>query len=103
MTGPRVNLLLADTRRAKQWQAGLRAIGVDVQVDEACGADAEKAEWQVSVAAQDAARARKWAGDVVAGRARLPRQIVLSRSGWIAMLLILATMAALLGLSIFGR
>lgn len=74
-------LLVADTRRAEQWEAGLRAAGIDVVRVEARGADADKGDWQIAVAARDQVAARALVAAVMRGEAKLPRAALLSGTG----------------------
>jgi len=85
-----VGVVVADTRRALQWEAGLRAAGFDAVRVETTGADAEKGTWRVTVPRKDELAAKALVSDVVSGRARLPSRPLLSRTAWIALIAIAA-------------
>jgi len=80
-----VGLVIADTRRALAWEAGLRQAGFEVLRVETSGADLEKGDWQVGVKREQAVGARAFVTDVQQGRAKLRHQPLLSRSGWLAL------------------
>jgi hypothetical protein len=66
------DILICDTRRAQQWQAGLTRAGLEVVLTETRGEDAEKGSWQVAVAERHESKARALVTDVLQGRAKLP-------------------------------
>jgi len=81
-----IGLLVADTRRATQWEAGLRAAGIAALRVEAAAKDIDKGEWQIAVPRAQASAARKLVADVVNGKARLPAARLLSKNAWYALL-----------------
>jgi len=88
-------LLVADTRRAIQWEAGLKTAGFESVRVETRGADVEKGDWQIGVPERKAAKARLFVSSVLAGEEKLPSPPLLSRSGVTALLLIGAVFAAM--------
>lgn len=75
----RVGLLFADGRRAGQWARGLGALGVAAIAAPTRGAAVEKGDYEITVPAAHAPRARRYVAEVLAGDARLPPAAVLSR------------------------
>lgn len=66
------SLLIADDRRAQQWQAGLSRAGFDVRLVDTAGVDADKGDYHICVATGDVAGGRAFVTDVLRGNARLP-------------------------------
>ncbi len=98
-----IGLLIADTRRAQQWERGLRAAGCAVARVETRGDDVDKGTWQIAVRRSDATKARALVQSVLSGESRLPQRPLLSRSGTIALLGIALVLALLLGLGFLAR
>lgn len=98
-----VGLLVADTRRAAQWEAGLRAAGLAAMRVETSGADIAKGDWQIAVPRAQATVARAYVRDVMQGEKRLPSGVALPRWAWRAMLGIAAIIALIVALSLCGR
>lgn len=65
-------LLIADTRRAEQWERALRARGIAVVRVETRGEDAERGAWQIGVATADAAAAQRMVSEVTRRAMSLP-------------------------------
>lgn len=86
-----VGLVVADTRRALQWEAGLRAAGFDVARVETTGPDADKGDWRICVVEAQQQEARALVTDVVRGDATLPSRPLLTRTGWIALFGVMLT------------
>lgn len=93
-----VPLVVAETRRAQQWEAGLARRGVDVVRVKTTGAASDKGEWQIAVARAQAIEARRVVSDVLAGRASLPAGPRLSSTGFRALVAIGVVLALLFGL-----
>ena len=94
-----VSLLIADTGRARQWERGLAAIGVEgVQRIEAPAERFEQGEWQIVVPEARASDARRYMAEVLRGDARLPAGGIaaLSPSGKAAAVGVLALIAAVI-------
>lgn len=89
-------LVVADTRRALEWESGLRARGFDVVRVETTGADADKGAWQIGVASGQKMEAQAFVTQVINGDAKLPARPFLSRTGWLALLGVALAIAALL-------
>ena len=92
-----VGLVVADTRRATEWERGLRAEGYDVVRVETRGPDADKGAWQIAVRADQADVARRFVTSVVQGERSLPSHVVLSRTAWVSLIAIVAIVAGLGG------
>jgi hypothetical protein len=68
-----VSLLIADTGRARQWERGLRGLGIEgVRRIEAPAERFEQGEWQIVVPEADAPQARRYMAEVLRGDAKLP-------------------------------
>lgn len=79
------SLVIADTRRATEWEEGLRRAGFDVVRVETTGADADKGAWKVAVAAAQESKAKAFVTAVTRGEARLPAPPFLAGFGWKAL------------------
>jgi hypothetical protein len=66
-----VSIVFCGTRRAAQWQAALRARGIDAHVEETDGADADKGACLVAVPRSRQVAASQLVTDVTQGRVRL--------------------------------
>lgn len=99
-----VGLLVADTRRAAQWEAGLRAAGLDAIRVETSGADIGKGDWQLAVPRAQATAARAYVRDVLQGDKKLPSGgVALPPWARRAMLGIALIVGVLLTISLCGR
>lgn len=94
-----VGLVVADTRRAMAWEAGLEAAGFDVLRVETRGADADKGAWQIGVIRSQRAGAQRFVSEVMRGDRELPSRPALSRTGLMALV---AVVLVLVGLLVIG-
>lgn len=93
-------LVVADTRRAAEWEAGLRRAGFDVVLRETPPGD-DRGGWVVGVVAAQEHEAKAFVSEVVRGRARLPAAPLLSPAAWRALAgiaLLLAVVAGVISL-----
>ena len=98
-----VGLVVADTRRAIEWEAGLRAAGFEVVRVETRGADADRGDWRIAVAQNDKPAASNFVSRVLSGEQKLPSQPMLSRTGYVALLLVGAVIAVLIAAGLWSR
>jgi hypothetical protein len=91
-----VGLVVADTRRALEWEAGLEAAGFRVMRVETRGADADKGAWQIGVPRFERARAQTFVTEVINGDRKLPARTILPRSAQWALVGVVVVLAALL-------
>lgn len=97
-----VSLLIADTGRARQWERGLHALGIEgVQRIEAPAERFEQGEWQIVVPAGRASEARRYMAEVLRGDAKLPAGGIaaLSPAGKAAAFGVLAVIVAVIVLA----
>ena len=66
------SLLIADGRRAQQWQAGLSRAGFEVRLVDTAGVDADKGDYHVCVATEHLAGGRAFVTEVLRGDTTLP-------------------------------
>ncbi len=71
-------LVVADRRRARQWQQGLESLGIAVV--RIANSERERGSWHLGVAEADESRARAFVREVIRGEVHLPS--VTSPPGW---------------------
>lgn len=81
-------LVVADTRRAREWELGLTDAGFEVVRVETSGDDAEKGSWQIGVVVRQEVDARNFVTQVIRGDAALPSLPRLSATGMRALTVI---------------
>ena len=74
-------LVIANERRAREWQRGLADAEIDVVRVATRGNDQERGSWQIAVADEHAIRAREFVSRVIRGEASLPALPYLSAMG----------------------
>ncbi len=67
-----ISLLLADGRRAKEWELGLRREGLNARRIETSGSDAAKGDYWLVVPEDESFVAQRFVSDVLAGKRELP-------------------------------
>jgi len=67
-----ISLLIADGRRAKEWEMGLRAQGLAGRRIETSGSDAAKGDYWLVVPETQRFAAQRFVSDVLAGSQSLP-------------------------------
>ncbi len=85
-------LLIADTRRARAWEADLRRAGFEVVLEETSGADADAGAWQLGVRESQEAEAKRFVSEVMQGKRTLRGRGL----GWKGAVVILVLAAFLL-------
>lgn len=93
-------VVVADTRRAAEWQAGLRRAGFDAVLAET-PPDDDHGSWVVGVVAAQELQAKRFMTDVLQGRERLPAAPILSPTAWRALAAVAILVAVLLVAALF--
>ncbi len=91
-----ISLLIADGRRAKEWDLGLRREGLDSRQIETSGSDAAKGDYWLVVPKEQRPAAQRFVSDVLAGKRKLPTAAPVSGPLlWGASIIVLALVAFL--------
>ena len=97
-----ISLLIADGRRAKEWQLGLSGQGLRAQAIKTSGSDAAKGDYWLVVPLAERFAGQRFVTDVLAGRADLPRSAPFSGPLlWGAWAIVLA-LVAVFGVALLG-
>lgn len=88
-------LVIANERRAREWQQGLAEAEIDVVRVSTRGKDEERGSWQIAVADEHAIRAREFVSRVIRGENSLPSLPYLPAMGMRSLAAIGVTMALL--------
>ena len=67
-----ISVLIADGRRAKEWELGLRKQGLAGQRIETSGSDAAKGDYWLVVPDSERLAAQRFVSDVLSGKQNLP-------------------------------
>lgn len=67
-----ISLLIADGRRAKEWDLGLRREGLDAKKIQTSGSDAAKGDYWLVVPEEQRFEAQRFVSEVLAGKRKLP-------------------------------
>ena len=67
-----ISLLIADGRRAKEWELGLRREGLDARRIETSGSEAAKGDFWLVVPDEQRFAAQRFVSEVLAGKQELP-------------------------------
>ena len=68
-----ISLLIADGRRAKEWDLGLRREGLHARKIQTSGSDAAKGDYWLVVPEEQRFEAQRFVSDVLAGKRELPK------------------------------
>jgi len=75
-SGAICGVVIADDRRARQWERGLLRVGLRARLQATRGSDAEKGEYWVMVPRSQERAAQHYVSKVLAGQSELPRVAV---------------------------
>ena len=67
-----ISLLIADGRRAKDWELGLQREGLSARRIETSGSEAAKGDYWLVVSEKERFAAQRFVSDVLAGKRQLP-------------------------------
>lgn len=91
-----ISLLIADGRRAKEWELGLRREGLDARRLATHGRDAAKGDYWLVIPAMEQLAGQRFVSDVLAGKRQLPKSApVTGGLVWGAGLIVLAVLAVI--------
>jgi hypothetical protein len=97
-----ISLLIADGRRAKEWELGLRKESLTARRIQTSGSDAAKGDFWLVVPDEERLAAQRFVSDVLAGKRDLPRAApVTGPLLWGAAIIVVA-MAAFLVAALFS-
>ncbi len=68
-----ISLLIADGRRAREWELGLRGEGLKAVRRPTHGSDAAKGDYWLVIPEEERFAGQRYVSDVLAGRRELPR------------------------------
>lgn len=91
-----ISLLIADGRRAREWELGLRGEGLDAKRVATSGSEAAKGDYWLVIPEEQRFAGQRFVSDVLAGKRDLPRSAPVGGAlMWGAALIVFGMIAAI--------